>query len=46
MKISSQIIPVASEKDLLRLKKIAKSSRSSPGDAQDIEFLKKKKKSK
>ena len=42
MKISSQIIPIASEKDLLRLKKIAKSARSSPRDAQDIDFLKKR----
>jgi hypothetical protein len=30
---------IASEQDLLRLKKIAKAHRSAPGDAQDIAFL-------
>lgn len=30
---------VASEADLLRLKKLAQASRSSPGDAEDIAFL-------
>ena len=39
-KIRSQLFHVASEKDLVRLKKIAKSQRSEPGDAQDLAFLK------
>jgi len=30
---------IASEQDLLRLKRIAKAGRSSPGDAEDIAFL-------
>ena len=38
-KIRSRIFHVASERDLLRLKKIARARRSSPGDAQDIAFL-------
>lgn len=42
MKISSQIIPVANERDLLRLKEIAVASRSKSGDAEDIVFLKAK----
>jgi hypothetical protein len=41
LKVLSQVIPVASIKDLLRLKEIAVASRSKPGDAEDIEFLKK-----
>lgn len=39
-KVQTQTFTIASEKDLLRLKKIAQSSRKSPGDAQDIAFLK------
>lgn len=39
MKVRSQALHVASPKDLLRLKRIAKAQRSSPGDAQDIAFL-------
>jgi hypothetical protein len=39
MKIRSRLFLVASEPDLLRLKKIARARRSSPGDAQDIAFL-------
>jgi hypothetical protein len=39
-KVRSHVFHVASEKDLLRLKKIARARRSSPGDAQDIAFLK------
>ena len=39
MKIRSQVLRVASEKDLLRLKRIATAARSSAGDAQDIAFL-------
>jgi hypothetical protein len=38
-KVRSRLFYVASEQDLLRLKKIAKARRSSPGDAEDIAFL-------
>ncbi len=38
-KVRSRVFHVASEPDLLRLKRIAKARRSSPGDAQDIAFL-------
>jgi len=38
-KIRSRLFLVASEQDLLRLKRIAKRRRSWPGDAQDIAFL-------
>ena len=38
-KVRARLFHVASEKDLLRLKRIAKASRSSPGDAHDIAFL-------
>jgi hypothetical protein len=41
IKVSSHSIPMASTNDLLRLKKIAKSHRSKPGDAEDLVFLKK-----
>lgn len=39
MKIRSQVLRVASEENLLRLKRLAKAGRSSAGDAQDIAFL-------
>jgi len=39
MKIRARLFHVASEQDLLRLKRIAKARRSSPGDTQDIAFL-------
>jgi hypothetical protein len=39
IKVRSHVFKVASEKDLLRLKKIARSGRSSPGDDHDIAFL-------
>ena len=39
VKVRSRIWQVASVSDLLRLKKIARESRSSPGDAEDIAFL-------
>ena len=39
MKIRSQVLRIASEENLLRLKHLAKAGRSSAGDAQDIEFL-------
>jgi hypothetical protein len=35
----SRTFLVASEADLLRLKKIARAHRASPGDAEDIAFL-------
>lgn len=38
-KVRGRLLHVASEQDLLRLKRIAKASRSAPGDAQDIAFL-------
>jgi hypothetical protein len=43
-KVRSHIFCVASEEDLLRLKRIAKAQRSAPGDAEDIAFLKARKK--
>jgi hypothetical protein len=39
VKVRSRVWRVASEADLLRLKKIALADRSSPGDAEDIAFL-------
>ena len=38
-KIRGHVFDVASEHDLLRLKRIAKTVRSAPGDAEDIAFL-------
>jgi hypothetical protein len=38
-KVRARLFLVASEQDLLRLKRIAKAQRSSPGDDQDIAFL-------
>jgi hypothetical protein len=38
-KIRAYVFDVASEQDLLRLKRIAKARRSAPGDAEDIAFL-------
>lgn len=38
-KVRSHVLHVASPRDLLRLKKIARARRSSPGDVQDIAFL-------
>jgi hypothetical protein len=37
--IRSYVFAIASEPDLLRLKRIAKAARSTPGDAEDIAFL-------
>jgi hypothetical protein len=37
--IRSRVMHVASEPDLLRLKQIARSARTSAGDAEDIAFL-------
>jgi len=39
IKIRGHVLDIASEEDLLRLKKIAKAERSSPGDAEDSAFL-------
>ena len=39
MKIRTHTLRVASEADLLRLKQIARANRHSPGDAEDIAFL-------
>ena len=38
-KIRAHVFDVASEQDLLRLKRIARAQRSAPGDAEDIAFL-------
>jgi hypothetical protein len=38
-KVRGHVVKVASESDLLRLKRIARASRSAPGDAEDIAFL-------
>ena len=39
VKVRSKAWRVASEEDLLRLKRIAQENRASPGDAEDIAFL-------
>jgi hypothetical protein len=44
-KIRAYVFDVASEQDLMRLKKIAKAQRSAPGDAEDIAFLEARRKS-
>ena len=44
-KIRSRALRVASEDDLLRLKKIAQAQRSAPGDAEDVAFLESRRKS-
>jgi hypothetical protein len=38
-RIRGYVFAVASEQDLLRLKRIAKAARTAPGDAEDIAFL-------
>ena len=38
-KIRAHVFDIASEQDLLRLKRIAKAARAAPGDAEDIAFL-------
>lgn len=43
-KLRSQVLHVASEDDLVRMKEIAASDRTYSGDAQDLEFLKKRRK--
>ena len=37
--VRSRVLSVASEADLLHLKKVARADRSAPGDAEDIAFL-------
>jgi hypothetical protein len=39
LKIRTHVFDIASEQDLLRLKRIAEAARSAPGDAEDIAFL-------
>jgi hypothetical protein len=39
MKIAGHVFAIASEPDLLQLKRIAKAARSAAGDAEDIAFL-------
>ena len=43
-RIRAHVFDIASEQDLLRLKKIAKAKRSAPGDAEDIAFLESRRK--
>ncbi len=43
-RIRAHVFHVASEQDLLRLKRIAKAGRSAPGDAEDIAFLESRRK--
>lgn len=43
-KIQTHVFDIASEQDLLRLKKIARRARSAPGDAEDIAFLESRRK--
>lgn len=43
-KIRTHVFAIASEQDLLRLKRIAKAARSVPGDAEDIAFLESRRK--
>ena len=44
-RIRTQVFDIASEQDLLRLKKMAKEGRSAPGDAEDIAFLESRRRS-
>jgi hypothetical protein len=43
-RIRSHAFAIASEEDLLRLKRIAEAARSAPGDAEDIAFLESRRK--
>ena len=43
-RIRAHVFDIASEQDLLRLKRIAKAKRSAPGDAEDIAFLESRRK--
>jgi hypothetical protein len=44
-KIRTHAFDIAAEQDLLRLKRIAKAARSTPGDTEDIAFLESRQKS-
>lgn len=44
IRIRAQLFDIASERDLLRLKRIAHATRSAPGDAEDIAFLESRRK--
>ena len=44
LKIRTHVFDIASEQDLLRLKRIAEAARSAPGDAEDIAFLESRRK--
>jgi hypothetical protein len=44
-KIRAYVFDIASEQDLLRLKRIAQAGRSAPGDAEDIAFLESRRRS-
>jgi hypothetical protein len=44
IKVRTQVFDIASDQDLLRLKRIAKAARSAPGDAEDIAFLESRRK--
>jgi hypothetical protein len=39
IRVRTHLFDIASEEDLLRLKRIAKASRTAPGDTEDIAFL-------
>ena len=43
-RIRAYVFDIASERDLLRLKRIARAARSAPGDAEDIAFLESRRK--
>ena len=43
-RIRAHVFDIASEQDLLRLKRIAKAKRSAPGDTEDIAFLESRRK--
>jgi hypothetical protein len=43
--IRTHVFKIASEQDLLRLKRIATAARSAPGDAEDIALLESRRKS-
>lgn len=43
-RIRAHVFDVASEQDLLRLKRIARAKRTAPGDAEDIAFLESRRK--
>jgi hypothetical protein len=44
IKVRTQVFDIASDQDLLRLKRIARAARSAPGDAEDIAFLESRRK--